>query len=126
MTKSNNKTKKLDNISIYISGLCLIHCLAFPIFTVSIPIFGFFAESHFHEILIFFIIPISTFALYRGFKTHKSGQIISLGIIGAIFIFLGATILHNETNSIYELIITVIGSLLLAIAHFNNNRISHH
>ena len=126
MTDTNIKTKKLDNISIYISGFCLIHCLIFPILSVSIPLYGFFTENHFHEILLFLIIPISSFALYRGFKNHKNRRIISVGIIGGILVFLGATILHSQANSSYELIITAIGSVLLALAHFNNNRVSHH
>jgi len=126
MTDTNIKTKQLDNISIYISGFCLIHCLAFPILSVSIPLYGFFTENHFHEILLFLIIPISSFALYRGFKNHKNRRIISVGIIGGILVFLGATILHSQANSSYELIITAIGSVLLALAHFNNNRVSHH
>ena len=126
MTDTNIKTKKLDNISIYISGFCLIHCLAFPILSVSIPFYGFFTENHFHEILLFLIIPISSFALYRGFKNHKNRRIIFVGIIGGILVFLGATVLHNQTNSSYELIITAIGSMLLALAHFNNNRVSHY
>ena len=126
MTDTNIKTKQLDNISIYISGFCLIHCLAFPILSVSIPLYGFLTENHFHEILLFLIIPISSFALYRGFKNHKNRRIISVGIIGGILVFLGATILHSQANSSYELIITAIGSVLLALAHFNNNRVSHH
>ena len=125
MTDTNIKTKQLDNISIYISGFCLIHCLAFPILSVSIPLYGFLTENHFHEILLFLIIPISSFALYRGFKNHKNRRIISAGITGGILVFLGATILHSQANSSYELIITAIGSVLLALAHFNNNRVSH-
>ena len=89
MTDTNIKTKKLDSISIYISGFCLIHCLTFPILSVSIPLYGFFTENHFHEILLFLIIPISSFALYRGFKNHKNRRIISVGIIGGILVFLG-------------------------------------
>ena len=126
MTDTDIKTKKLDKISIYISGFCLIHCLAFPILSVSIPFYGFFTGNHFHEILLFLIIPISSFALYRGFKNHKNRRIISVGIIGGILVFLGATVLHNQANSSYELIITAIGSVLLALAHFNNNRVSHY
>jgi hypothetical protein len=125
MTDINNKTKKLDNISIYISGFCLIHCLAFPILSVSIPIYGIFKGNHFHEILLFSIIPISSIVLYRGFKNYKNRRIISVGVIGGILVFLGATVLHSQTKSIYELAITIICSLLLAFTHFNNNRISH-
>ena len=126
MTHTNNKTKKLDNISIYISGFCLIHCLAFPVLSVSIPVYGLFKENHFHEILLFFIIPISSFALYQGFKNHKNRRVISVGIIGGFLVFLGTTTLHNQSNPTFELTITAIGSILLALAHFNNNRISHY
>ena len=126
MTDTKNKTKKLDNISIYISGFCLIHCLAFPVLSVSIPVYGLFKENHFHEILLFFIIPISSFALYQGFKNHKNRRVISVGIIGGFLVFLGTTTLHNQSNPTFELTITAIGSILLALAHFNNNRISHY
>ena len=92
MTDTNNKTKTLDNISIYISGFCLIHSLAFPVLSASIPVYGFFTENHFHEVLLFFIIPISSFALYRGFIDAGGG---SDGILWGLAMILGFQVFCN-------------------------------
>ena len=126
MQKNGKKTKKLDNLSIWLSGVCLIHCLALPLITISIPLIDKFFNKHYHEIMLFIIIPVSFAALYRGFKNHRKAPIVFTGFIGAFLIIIGATIIHEQYGGFTESLFTVTGSLVLALSHFNNSRMSHH
>ena len=126
MQKTDLKTKKLDNISIWLSGFCVIHCLALPVITIGIPLFGEFFDKHYHAIMLFLIIPISVLALYRGFHNHRKILISGLGCFGIVMILIGGTIIHNQYSTLTDSLITISGSVILALAHFLNNRTDHH
>lgn len=126
MHKINHKTKKLDNLSIWLSGLCILHCLALPIITIGIPLLGEFFGEHYHAIMLFVIIPISLVALYRGYRNHKNTLIACLGCFGILMILLGGTIIHYQYNLLTDSLFTVSGSLALSLAHYYNNRIGHY
>ncbi|MDA9109900.1 MerC domain-containing protein [Woeseiaceae bacterium] len=126
MHKINHKTKKLDNLSIWLSGLCILHCLALSIITISIPLFGEFFGRHYHAIMLFVIIPISLVALYRGYRNHKNTPITCLGCFGILMILFGGTIIHNQYSLLADSLFTISGSLALSLAHYYNNRISHY
>ena len=123
-TYSNNETKKLVGISIWLSSLCFLHCLTLPLITISIPLFGKYMESHFHSLMLFIVIPISIVALTRGYKNHNNIIIVILGLFGGMLVTFGATYIHYKSNS-SDALITISGSIFLAIAHFFNNRSSH-
>ena len=63
---------------------------------------------------------------YRGFKNHRKAPIVFTGFIGAFLIIIGATIIHDQYDGFTESLFTVTGSLVLALSHFNNSRMSHH
>ena len=126
MHKTNHKTRKLDSISIWLSGICILHCLALPITTIAIPVFGEFFGGHYHAIILFIIIPVSLVALYRGYRNHRKILIACLGCLGIFIIFIGATIIHYQYNSLTDSVFTIFGSLLLSLAHYYNNRIGHY
>ena len=123
---NNNRTKNLDSISIWLSSICLIHCLTLPLITISIPLFGNYMESHFHSLMLFIVIPVSIVALARGYKNHKNIIIFIAGFFGVISITFGATYIHHMSNSSSDTLITISGSVILALAHFFNNRSSHY
>jgi hypothetical protein len=126
MQKTDLKTKKLDNISIWLSGFCVIHCLALPVITIGIPLFGGFFDRHYHAIMLFLIVPISVVALFRGFHNHRKILISGLGCFGVVMILIGGTIMHNQYSALTDSLITISGSVILALAHFLNNRTDHH
>ena len=125
MNKPHNRTKRLDRISIWMSVACLFQCLVFPILTISLPVFGSYYNYHFHAIMLFFIIPISAIAFYYGFKHHRNKNILVVGFFGAFFLILGATLVHNYLDNIFDVVITITGSFFLAAAHFNNHQMTH-
>ena len=75
--------------------------------------------------MLFFVIPISAIAFYYGFKRHRNKNILVVGFFGAFFLILGATLVHNYLDNIYDVVITITGSFFLAAAHFNNHKMTH-
>jgi hypothetical protein len=126
MQKNKPKTKKLDNLSIWLSGICMMHCLALPLITISVPLISEIFNTHYHEIMLFIVIPISSIALFKGFKYHRKAQIVFTGFFGAFLIIIGATVIHDQYDGFTESLFTITGSLLLALTHFINSRNSHH
>ena len=58
---SSNVTDKLDKAAVILSGICLVHCLAFPLLIALFPVFGFSFVSHttFHQIILVVVVPTS-------------------------------------------------------------------
>jgi hypothetical protein len=110
----------LDASAISLSGLCLAHCLALPLVAAFSPVVATWAEAEWvHALAIGLAAPMSLFALWR------RGQ--SLGVIlpaltGLSLMALGVA--HWPSHQL-ETPITVVGSLLLAAAHFANWRRRH-
>lgn len=123
---NNNEKKNLDGISIWLSSICLIHCLTLPLITISIPFFGKYMEGHFHSLMLFIVIPISIIALTKGYQNHKNIIIVIVGLFGGITVIIGATYVHYMSNYSSDTLVTISGSVLLALAHFFNNRSSHY
>ena len=120
-TSSNNK---LDGIAIFLSGTCLLHCLALPILITLYPISqgSLIDEQYFHLILLLLILPISLTALTIGCRRHKDLITIILGCAGLILLTVTAILGHSLFGLFGERIATIIGGLVLAAAHIQNYR----
>jgi len=70
----------LDKFSIGISAVCTVHCLAMPLIVGFMPALASmgFTHEHFHEALLYLILPTSSIALYLGCKKHKSKRVSSI------------------------------------------------
>lgn len=113
-----HETDWMDWIGIGLSGACLIHCLALPIFISALPLLG--AVSHnpyFHRILAAFILPIAVFAFWKGYLRHKNKSLLFTGSFGAVLIVLAIQIDPDGHKSLW---ITVLGSLSLLMSHLRN------
>jgi hypothetical protein len=70
-----------DVVVILLSNMCLVHCLALPILTVTIPSFLsiYLDEDAFHLWMLVFVVPISLLTLMMGCRRHKQSSIFSVG-----------------------------------------------
>lgn len=100
-----------DKIGIFVSGLCLVHCISLPFLSILIP----FVNETIHIYLFLIIVSIGFYSFYFGYKKHYKLKPLTLFIIGSIF-------LSMEIFFHYE-ILSVIGSLVIIIAHIIN---THH
>ncbi|MAX67543.1 MAG: hypothetical protein CME66_11460 [Halobacteriovoraceae bacterium] len=127
MNNEKTMTHKLwDKIGICASGLCLVHCLATPILLLLFPAttMSGLIDSHLFHIIFAFIVVSSIFiAVYPNCHKHGHKDIIALAIIGAGLI-LSALFLH-DFPIIYGHGLTMLGSILLIIAHLKNMKVRH-
>lgn len=121
----NNRGRKyLDTAAVFLSGVCMLHCLALPIALTVLPIvnISLLDETTFHLIMMAGILPISVIALSIGCRQHKDKLTLFLGGIGLFILTTTAIFGHAWLGLLGERIATSIGGLILAAAHIQNYR----
>ncbi len=130
-TAENSQEKtilSLDNLGIFASVLCLIHCLAMPFIVAAIPFIGMkwqWLQSEATEnILIALIIGFAVFAIIPGYYAHKkpvalAGLVSGLSLVGAV------ALLRGQFPANLELPLISVGNLLLVGTHLLNRKLTH-
>lgn len=116
----------LDKTAVTLSGLCLVHCLALPIVIAALPFLGEISEGHLHAQMLLLVIPVSVFAFIRGFRLHRNRHILVFGALGLGLLTVGGTYAHSHYGLAADRTLTIAGSLVLAVTHFYNSRLSRH
>ncbi|MDP6881440.1 MAG: MerC domain-containing protein [Alteromonas macleodii] len=120
-----------DRLAMLLSSLCVIHCLLTPILLISIPALAgvsILNDETFHQILLFFVLPIGVFALSLGYLHHKNKWVVFAGVFGLTL--LSSPLLvewvglgHEVLGEYGEVTITVIASCIIVGAHLINYRL---
>ena len=120
-----NNQLRSDKLAISLSLVCVIHCLFAPSFVILSS--GYYAatlDNEFvHNLILFFAIPVSLFALALGYKNHGAPQYFFIGITGLIILVMAVILgepLYGETG---EILFTILGSVLVVFAHYKNHQI---
>jgi hypothetical protein len=116
----------VDKVAIGLSVLCLVHCLALPMAVLLAPaleaaLLG--SESHVHWILLGLALPTSCYALWHGYRHHGRRAVPVMGFTGLAIMLLGVS---HVTDRSLEAPITVVGVLVLLVAHVINLRFHAH
>lgn len=114
-----------DKLSISLSLLCVIHCLATPILLVLLPTaFAMHLEGEgFHLFLSAVVIPLSTATLFMGCRQHRTWGVAVIGVLGVATLGLAALFGHDFFGETGEKIATVLAASIIAIAHVWNYRL---
>ena len=121
---SSESTGLLDQVAIWLSGLCMLHCIALPFILIAVPLFEQFAADHFHLQMLVFVLPVSTIAFMAGYKRHRHPGMFLWGAVGMVLLVIGATWAHNEVGLVADRVMTISGSFILAAAHYANSRLA--
>lgn len=116
---------RLDKAAIWLSALCLIHCLSVPLaFLLAPSISGWLdaTETQTHWLLFGLAVPISGIALYRGYKRQPNTLTVSTGVIGLALMLLAVLHLLGEA---FEITLTTLGVVLVMVAHIRNLHAGH-
>ncbi len=120
-----NTQLRSDKLAISLSLACVIHCLFVPSFVILSS--GYYAttfdDEFVHNLILFFAIPISLFALALGYKNHGAFSYFLIGTIGLIILILAVILgepLYGETG---EILFTILGSVFVVFAHYKNHQI---
>lgn len=110
----------LDWAGIFLSWLCLLHCLALPFVMLSLPILARYYLTHpfAHIVFALLVVPVALVALWRGFKVHGYLFIPVMGFIGASGL-VGIAILRIFSKFVqqHELTLVTMMTLVIMLAH---------
>jgi len=131
-SKSGNWNRVLtfpaDEIGIWASGICMVHCLLTPVVlslsAVSVHFLP--SEERTHRVLAVSIAFVGALALVKGYRRHKKRRIPLLMAIGLAFIFGGAWFGDRLPSHAIEVVITLIGSGFMIAAHRTNHTFCRH
>ena len=115
-------SRHFDRIAIALSAVCIVHCLAVPLFAALLPIafLGFGTDAHFHELMLWGVVPTSLLGFGLGLRYHGRYGIAVTGAAGLLVIAYAAVIAHATWPWWQEIALSVVGSVLLVVAHWRN------
>ena len=122
-TSSRVSAFSADNLGIWASALCVVHCVVTPVLISASAVFAHFipGEEKTHRTLAVGVAALGAIALVKGFRTHGRRRILGLMALGLGFIFAGAFYGDRLPSHGYEVAVTMTGSLLMITAHRMNH-----
>ena len=113
----------VDQLGIWTSTLCVIHCLVTPIVLSVSAVSAHFlpSEERTHRTLAVVIASLGALALVRGYRSHRSLRVLLIMIAGLSCIFAGAFLGDRLPSHWAEVLITLIGSGFMIAAHRMNH-----
>jgi len=114
-----------DKIAISLSMICAIHCLFLPTFLVLISSFYSIQLNNelIHLWILLIVIPFSFLGLTSGLRNHKKYAFFYLGVIAIVILILALLLSGVILGEFEEKLFTLIGSMMLATAHYKNYQI---
>ncbi len=112
----------LDRLAIWLSGLCLVHCLVFPVAIALLPVLAGVLPRQWwvHPLILAVALPLAVVALVRGWRRSGDARPVLIGAIGLAFLVAGVVAVEESTA---EVVLTVTGGLVLSSAHLLNWRL---
>jgi hypothetical protein len=111
----------LDKSALTLSGLCLVHCLAGSLLLTVFAVSGDWLGHNVHLVGLLLAMPLAAVALWRGVRLHGR---IGVALLGGLGLFLMTASLLVSHGNMLEVVVSVIGVSLLAVAHLWNLRAS--
>jgi hypothetical protein len=116
-------TFSADNLGIWASALCVVHCAVTPVLISMSVVFARFmpGEERTHRTLAVGVAALGAIALLKGFRTHGRRRILGMMALGLGLIFAGAFYGSRLPRHGYEVAVTMMGSVLMISAHRMNH-----
>jgi hypothetical protein len=90
-SRSRSLVFPVDQIGVWASTLCVIHCVLTPVLLSLSAVSAHFlpSEERTHRTLAVAIAALGTIALVKGYRKHRSWRVLALMAVGLVFIFGG-------------------------------------
>lgn len=101
----------------------MVHCAALPLIALLLPPVGGILFNHssvLHWLLLGLAVPVSGYALLRGFRAHQRLSVVAIGLVGLVLMTLGVS--HLLSSSM-EIPLTLGGATIVAVSHLLNIRL---
>lgn len=111
-----------DRLGIFLSALCVVHCLLTPFVLILIPSLQ-VSRYHgaFHEGLLYILPVLAVAAFIPGYRRHRDPRVFYWSLPGLLLICVGA--LCFDDHAIGQVVASVAGSLLLIRSHLINRQL---
>lgn len=109
----------LDRLAIGLSGLCLLHCMAGFVMLTLFALGGDLLDHRVHVVGLALAMPLAAVALWRGWRQHGRGSIAAFGAAGLGIMAASLMVDHGHFS---EMLVSMVGVTLLAVAHWRNLR----
>jgi hypothetical protein len=109
----------LDRLAIFLSGLCLVHCLLGAMLLSGLALAGGMLGHDVHVVGLALALPLAAVALWRGLRVHGRLGILLVGIVGIGLMAASVFMAHGGS---LEMALSVGGVIVLALAHVWNLR----
>lgn len=122
------RKKFWDITGMFLSGLCVIHCLALPLIVIFLPAIttAFIPdEGLVHGILFFLIIGVAGLAFIPGYRFHRKFQPL-IWLSGGLMLLTFATFFAHDFGHYLEPIFAIPGSICIIMAHYLNHKSCKH
>jgi hypothetical protein len=125
--KSNSAVEWLDALGVFISGLCLLHCLLLPFSILSLPILMRYYLYHpwAHFVLGAVIFLVAAVAFSYGYYRHGRVRVLVVAFLGLIMWFVGSFSISGSLSFLQNyqanLILMMLGGLFIAVSHLMNS-----
>lgn len=119
------RSTTLDKFAVFLSGVCVLHCLITPVLITLLPILtlnAFVEDLLFHKLMLWLVLPTSCIALFIGCRKHRDWMIAGTGIVGMAILVIVAFFGHDFLSDSMEKVATSLGGIVLAISHVLNYR----
>lgn len=108
-------SRKADGMAVFLSALCLVHCLALPLLAAIAPVVAVLAENELvHKALVLAVLPITLWVCWQA-RDELSHRIFWVLAVGGLSLLAAAAFFPPVEA--YEIGLTVVGSVLLGLAH---------
>lgn len=118
--------KVWDRMGIAFSSICAVHCVAVAFLPLLFPAISAYSHQPWVHISVgITILFTSPLAFIPGYRKHGLTWIIAMAMVGLFFILAGMILEKNEVSEQLSHGVSILGSLLLVLAHAKNLQHSH-
>lgn len=113
-----------DRAGIWLSGICMVHCLALPVMLLLVPLWPTLGSAHgwVHPAFAVMLIGTTLPAAYSAWRRHHSPGLGTLLMAGLCVVMVGMMI-GRSAGVFAEDGITLVGSVMLIAGHWRNGRV---
>ncbi len=129
-----------SRISIFLSSICVIHCLSVPFIVLLIPTFAQFMSNTVEAVLVLSVVPLSAIGFLPTWRKHKNYSLLYKYLLSITALLTGQFVLHSSHSNLLnggisdpqvllmlagEWILLLGGAIGLAYTIYKNNKHTH-